>query len=100
MNLSGNWTLELEFLLGKASHALWLEQEGDDLRGRFRSQYGEQDINGTLRADAAVQLRSSVHYEACGAPDIFHGRVTGDQMQGELSLGEFWTAGWSARRLG
>lgn len=98
MNLSGNWTLELEFLLGKATHALRLEHEGDDVSGRFRSQYGDSEINGTLSPDGVVQLRSSVHYEACGAPYIFRGRVADDDMHGELSLGEFWSAGWSARR--
>jgi hypothetical protein len=98
MNLSGDWTLELDFLLGKASHALQLEQNGDVVTGRFRSQYGEQQMTGNVQADGRIHLRSSVHYQACGAPYIFHGRATGDHMEGELSLGEFWTAAWRADR--
>ena len=37
MNLSGEWRLELKFLLGEASHSLHLEQEGGEVRGRYRA---------------------------------------------------------------
>ncbi len=98
MSLSGDWKLELDFLLGAASHTLHLEQSGADVVGRFRTQYGDQEIRGTVSDDGSVLLRSSVHYQACGAPYIFRGQLAKEQMAGELSLGEFWTARWQARR--
>ena len=98
MDLSGEWKLELKFLLGEASHSLQLKQDGDQVRGRYRSQYEEQDITGSVGEDGAVRLRSGVHYEACGASYTFQGRVEDDLMEGEVDLGEYWKGSWRAVR--
>ncbi|HJP30890.1 MAG TPA: hypothetical protein QGF95_10085 [Candidatus Latescibacteria bacterium] len=98
MDLSGEWQLELKFLLGEASYQLSLDQADGGVSGRYRSQYGEQDISGSVGADGAVQLRTGVHYQACGAGYTFTGRIDGDRMTGEVDLGEYWKASWSATR--
>jgi D-glucosaminate-6-phosphate ammonia-lyase len=97
MSIDGNWSVELEFLRGHARHALCLTQEGNDLRGRYRSQFGEREITGYIDGDH-IELRSSVHYEHCGTGYQFSGRIEGDRMEGTLGLGEYWTAKWSATR--
>jgi L-seryl-tRNA(Ser) seleniumtransferase len=99
MSVSGDWRLDLRFLMGEASHSLHLEQDGDGVSGRYRSQYGEQDISGSLSADGSVRLRTWVHYQACGAGYTFTGRIDGDRMEGEVDLGEYWRGNWSAERL-
>jgi hypothetical protein len=98
MNLSGEWQLELKFLVGVASHSLQLEQDGTEVRGRYRSQYGEQDITGSVSDDGTIDLRTGVHYQACGAGYTFQGRVDSDTMTGQVDLGEYWTASWRAQR--
>jgi hypothetical protein len=99
MDLSGDWRLEVTFLRGTASHSLHLEQEGERVRGRYRTQYGEQDIAGHVDGDGTVHLRSSVHHEACGAPYLFTGTAQDACLAGDLALGEYWTARWRAERL-
>ena len=100
MDLTGDWKLTLTFLLGEATHALQLEQTGSDVQGRYRTQYGDQEIRGRVEADGTVRLRSGVHYQACGAGYAFTGRLEGDTMAGQVGLGEFWSARWRAERQG
>ena len=98
MSLRGNWALEVSFVLGTATHSLQLEDDGGQLSGRYRTQYGEQDLSGEVDGDGHVRLRSAVSYQACGAGYAFTGQVSGDRMEGELHLGEYWTASWTAAR--
>lgn len=103
MDVGGDWQLQVKFLVGKATHALHLQQDAQQIHGRFRSQYGDQEVRGSIDDNGVVQLRSSVHFQACGAPynflGSFSGQVDGDSMSGQLSLGEFWTAEWRAERV-
>ena len=98
MSVSGDWRLDLRFLMGEASHSLHLEQDGDGVSGRYRSQYGEQDITGSVTEAGAVHLRTGVHYQACGDSYTFQGNGDGDLMEWEVDLGEYWKGSWRAER--
>lgn len=96
-SVAGHWLVDIAFVRGAARHALELEQEGEALRGRYRTQYGEYPVTGALAPDGAVSLHVPVSHEHVGAGYGFGGQVTGDTMSGHLSLGEYWQATWSAR---
>ena len=97
-DLSGSWEVRLEFLLGEARHAMHLGQEGEELKGRYRSQFGEQQVQGRVCGDE-VEMRVGIGYQACGASYGFVGKLAGDVMKGEVDLGEYWTAQWEAKKV-
>lgn len=96
--LSGHWLVNIEFLRGAACHAVQLEQEGEQLRGRYRSPYAEYEATGTASADGAVELHVPVSHQHVGAHYLFRGAAVGEGFAGELWLGEYWTATWRATR--
>jgi len=97
--LTGHWHVDIEFLRGTARHTVQLEQEGERLRGRYRSTYAEYEATGTVSADGAVELCVPVNHQHVGARYTFRGIASGDAISGELDLGEYWTATWKAKRV-
>ena len=95
--LTGNWRVDLEFVRGRARHAACLEQVGEELRGRYRSAFGEHAVSGRVR-DAVVEMQVDIHYQGVGTGYSFRGRVDGSRMSGEVGLGEYGRARWEARR--
>ena len=94
----GTWVVELEFLRGTATHSMVLEQQGERLTGRYRSRYGEQDLEGWIRGDR-VEMRVGIYWQGVGAAYRFEGTCAEDRMEGRVDLGEYWSAAWRARRL-
>jgi D-glucosaminate-6-phosphate ammonia-lyase len=97
-DLNGSWDIRLDFLQGEARHSAQLELEGEELKGRYRSQYGEQEIHGRVQGDA-VEMRVGIHYQACGCSYGFKGKVEGDVIRGKVDMGEYWTGSWEARKV-
>jgi L-seryl-tRNA(Ser) seleniumtransferase len=99
VNLSGAWIVRIRFALGEARHSMQLEQQGEELKGRYRSLYGEREVRGQVR-DGQVHLRVPIYYQGVGVTYGFSGRLNGDQLSGEVDLGEYWKATWEAERTG
>ena len=97
--LTGDWRIDIDFVAGTASHTAHLEQEGETLSGRYRSQYGNHEIQGRVVGDE-VEMRVGIHYQGCGTQYVFRGRIQGDRMDGEVNLGEYWSGSWKAQRAG
>jgi len=56
-------------------------------------------VSGTIDGDG-VRLRSSLPHEGTQLAYRFDGRVQGQTIEGEVDLGEYGTARWTARRVG
>lgn len=97
-DLSGSWEIKLSFILGEARHSVVLEQEGEELKGKYRSQFGEQEVRGRVRG-SEVEMRVGIYYQHCGATYGFRGKVEGSSIKGEVDLGEYWTGGWEGRKV-
>jgi len=94
--LTGHWLLEICFVRGAARCALELEQEGDQLRGRYRSSYAQYPATGAVAADGSVELHVPVSYQHVGTQYTFRGALAGDALCGEVDLGEYWSGTWKA----
>jgi len=97
-DLSGDWDFKLKFIMGETRHSAHLEQEGEELKGRYRSQFGEQAVQGRVKGEE-VEMRVRINYQHVGATYQFQGKWAGDAMQGEVDLGEYWTAKWEAEKV-
>ena len=96
--LSGDWLVELNFVRGEARHAMRLEQEGEALKGCYRSLFGTHEVRGRRQGEV-VEMQVGINYQGVGTTYLFQGTLQGDSMQGEVDLGEYWKATWKAQRV-
>jgi L-seryl-tRNA(Ser) seleniumtransferase len=95
-DLTGTWDVRIEYAAGVSSHQLHLRQRGNDLDGTHQGDFVSRDLRGAIDGDA-VRIHS--HWEHGDSLDYtFTGRVSGDELTGELSLGEYLDARFSAKR--
>jgi L-seryl-tRNA(Ser) seleniumtransferase len=97
VSIDGQWRLDLEFGRGSAIHTLIFEQHGADLVGTHQGEFVSGDLSGKVAANQ-VRFRSSQRIEGQRLSYEFTGIVDGDQMAGDVNLGEYGTARWSAQR--
>jgi L-seryl-tRNA(Ser) seleniumtransferase len=97
-DLSGRWEVDVEYTRGKARHRLFLAVKGNKLEGTHTGRSLDGPLSGTVDGDR-VRMRSNLPYEGSGVAFVFEGQAAEQSMQGEVSLGEYGTARWTARRL-
>ena len=100
-DLTGVWDVQIEFRASTGEHSLSVHQQGSRIQGIHRGEFVARDLTGTLDGDV-VQLHSSLPERAIGnsLSFTFTGRVEGETMSGELDMGEYLKARWSAKRHG
>jgi L-seryl-tRNA(Ser) seleniumtransferase len=100
-DLTGVWDVQIEFRAGAGSHTLSLRQQDGRIQGVHRGEFVERDLSGVIDGDS-VRLQSRLPERAIGnaLSFTFTGKVEGDTMSGELDMGEYLKARWSAKRHG
>lgn len=98
VDLSGRWDVEITFQRGKSKHLLFLEADGNDVRGTHFGTVVRGMLKGTVDGNQ-VRLKSSLPFEGANLSYIFEGRAKGNEMSGQLDLGEYPNGTWKARRL-
>jgi len=83
--------------MGSAEHKLALTTAGNSVSGSHAGWAYKGDIKGAVDG-SRVDFRSSMPCEGTHLTYRFTGTVTGDQMSGEVGLGEYGKARWRARR--
>jgi L-seryl-tRNA(Ser) seleniumtransferase len=98
-DLTGVWDVHIEFAASTGEHSLLLQQQEGRIRGIHRGEFVARDLTGIIDGDA-VQLRSNLPERAIGnaLSFTFTGRVEGETMSGQLDMGEYLKARWSAKR--
>jgi L-seryl-tRNA(Ser) seleniumtransferase len=97
-DLTGTWDVRIEYAAGRSTHALHLRQRGHAIDGTHQGDFVSRDATGTIDGDA-VRIRS--HHPETRGDELtftFTGRVSGDALVGELDMGEYLKARWTATR--
>ncbi len=95
-NVEGCWMVEIAYVLGSSVHSCTLAQEGTRLKGTYRARYGSAELVGEVHGQA-VAFRTSVG--AGHTEYAFSATVRDDgTLAGSVTLGEFGSAEWVARR--
>lgn len=97
VNVSGQWDVRIEYVLGKAHHSLLFEQRGEELVGTHAGEFLSSDLRGTVEGDE-VWFRSSHKYEGTRIGYEFAGKMSGETMTGTVDLGEYGQARFTAER--
>lgn len=96
-NVAGRWDLNIDFVYGSAGHTLTVVQEGSELSGEHRGEVTTGDLSGWVEGNR-IHFRDSHTYQASDFGYEFEGTVSGDTAQGEVGLGAYGSARWSAKR--
>jgi L-seryl-tRNA(Ser) seleniumtransferase len=95
--VAGQWEVRIDFDRGSAIHTLILEQQGTKLEGTHRGEFVSGDLQGAV-AGNLVRFRSSQKIQGTRLFYDFEGTVDGEKMAGNVGLGEYGEARWSAQR--
>jgi L-seryl-tRNA(Ser) seleniumtransferase len=99
VDLSGSWEVRIEYAASSSTHALHLRQRGNDIGGVHQGDFVSREARGTIDGDT-VRIRSEYPESHGDALNFtFTGRVAGESMAGELDMGEYLKARFSARRM-
>jgi L-seryl-tRNA(Ser) seleniumtransferase len=97
-NLSGRWQVEIRYAASTSTHALHLQQNGSRLDGLHQGNFVTRDISGSVNGDQ-VSLASTVTERHGDSLNYrFSGKVSGEAIEGTVSLGEYLGATFTARR--
>jgi len=86
IDLSGEWSVRVQFLHGERLHTLHLQQQGSNLAGRQESEQFAGNVVGKLTAQT-VRLEFEVRHEGSAIAYRFEGKADADRMAGEVVLG-------------
>ena len=95
--VGGAWDVQIHFVGSPAHHAFYIEQFADNLRGSHQGDRTGGDMTGWVEGDH-LHLSSRHRWEGAVFGFSFDGTVQGDRIDGEVDLGEYFTAEFSAVR--
>lgn len=98
-SLDGHWELEIRFVSKKSMHTMYLQNRGNEISGLHRGRISQGKVTGEISGDR-VKFESRGKYESAQLRYFFKGTLRGDEMSGDLGLGEYGKATWRARRVG
>jgi L-seryl-tRNA(Ser) seleniumtransferase len=97
-DLTGNWDVRIEYAASASTHALHLRQRGNEIDGMHQGDFVTREAKGTIDGDR-VRIRSEYPESHGDALNFtFNGQLAGDAMAGELDMGEYLKARWTAKR--
>jgi len=96
-DISGRWDVDITFMRGAARHTLHLEAEGNNVRGTHQGQRGEGEVKGSI-SGRNVRFGGQLHHDAEHSAYHFDGQVTGNEIAGDVDLGEYGMAKFRAWR--
>ncbi len=97
VDVTGRWDVDVQYETGSAKHKVFLHAKGNRLSGAHHGWWLDGELKGSIDGDR-IEFRSALPAGGQRLSYDFSGRVTGDAMSGEVSLGEYGRARWSARR--
>lgn len=97
-NISGVWNFAVETQAGSGSPTFTFKQDGENLTGTYKGQFGEAPLTGTVKG-ADVKFTVKVNAQGQDLTIVYSGKIDGkDSMKGSASFGEMGEGTWTAKR--
>ena len=98
VNITGVWAFTVETQGGSGSPAFTFKQEGENLTGTYKGQFGEAPLTGSVKG-ADVKFTVKVNAQGQDVTITYTGKIDGkDSMKGSASFGEMGEGTWTAKR--
>lgn len=99
MAVDGTYELEIETPIGTQSAKLTLKTDSNALSGFVESQLGNKDFSGGSVNGDEISCEMEIE-SPIGKMDLeFHGKVTGDDIAGEVKMGDFGSSPFKGKRV-
>ena len=95
--ITGAWAMMVQTPQGDMPSDATFTQDKEVLKVSMASPQGTMSGTGTIK-DGAVQWTMTINSPQGDFTLSFSGKVNGDTMSGEVQMGDFGTATWSAKR--
>jgi len=97
-NITGRWKVNIEFYSSKSQHTITIEQqEGNYLSGTHKGDFSTRDMVGIIDGDQ-IKLFSEEKPVADYISFTFFGSVSTDKMSGQIYMGEYIKASFTASK--
>jgi hypothetical protein len=97
-NISGRWDVTIQFFNSKSEQTFFIDkQDGNWLQGSHKGTFAVREMTGTIDGDQ-VKFQSRYTIPGDAVTSIFYGTVSGDTMTGEIDMGEYVTAKFTAKK--
>jgi uncharacterized pyridoxal phosphate-dependent enzyme len=97
-DLTGRWDVHIDFAAGTSDHTFHVKQQNNQLVGTHQGDFTARDFTGSISRDN-VRISSSIgEVHGAALSYRFTGKLVGDKMAGELDMGEYLSAKWTATR--
>jgi hypothetical protein len=93
IDVSGTWNVEIEIGGQTGTPVFTFKQEGEKLTGKYKGQFGEADVTGTLKGNAI-----EFSFETQGAKIVYKGTVDKDTMKGQADYAGQAMGDWKAKK--
>ena len=97
-DLSGRWDVHIHFLASASQHVLHLKQQDGKLEGTHQGDFLSRDLNGTIGGNQ-IRLASSVSESHGDSLQYeFTGTLKDGEISGDVNMGEYLNARFTAKR--
>ena len=98
MAIDGTYNIEIDTPMGKQEAKLDIKASGSKLTGMIESAMGQNDINGTVKYNN-VSWGMEITSPMGSLKLEFNGKVTGDEIKGEVKMGTFGVSQFEGRKV-
>ncbi|MBV8820546.1 MAG: aminotransferase class V-fold PLP-dependent enzyme, partial [Acidobacteriaceae bacterium] len=98
-DLSGSWDIDMQYEVGSSRHNFMLLAKGNEISGLHQGWAYQGSLKGHIDG-SHVSFRSVHPAEGNTLSYAFTGTASGDTMAGDVQLGEYGKARWTAKRQG
>lgn len=95
--MAGNWAVTIHYTCGTGEQVFVLQQNGNALTGEHKGEIYEADLQGSIHGDQLI-LRSNMPVPGNAIHWTFEGSVRGNTASGNVNMGEYGPATWTATK--
>jgi hypothetical protein len=100
-SISGRWDVDIDFFSSQGRHSFFIEQDGNTIKGSHKGEFTTRDMTGTVDGNK-IRLSSNERHQGMQMEHniafTFTGTATNNTMEGEISMGEYLAAKFTAKR--
>jgi len=98
MNVTGAWAFTVETQAGSGSPSFTFKQDGENLTGTYKGQFGEAPLTGSVKG-ADIKFTIKINAQGQDLTVTYTGKIENkDSMKGTASFGEMGEGTWTGKR--
>jgi uncharacterized pyridoxal phosphate-dependent enzyme len=94
--IAGEWDVTIQFAASVSQHGFYLTQDNSELTGSHRGDFLTRDVSGSLHGNTLKLVSRIGEEHGAAITYTFTGSVKDGSLGGDLSLGEYRSATWTA----